>query len=213
MIASSCTRDVKLSLVPRRSQVNSVKTVKGFWNTKFYEAFVAKRPSYSPPPVLLFRRFSLSNFSWRRADREERERERERCSAEALLAIGQGASTPRARDPRGTGRGLAVAWAAASSPVSLRPGSDFAGSGQEIPRLVRGRIGSGGGDMGVGAEPKEDAAAAGSAAAAEEGAGGKEEKAAAVSCSICLDAVLAAAGERSTARLQCGHEFHLGECP
>jgi len=34
-----------------------------------------------------------------------------------------------------------------------------------------------------------------------------------VSCSICLDAVLAAAGERSTARLQCGHEFHLGECP
>ena len=67
--------------------------------------------------------------------------------------------------------------------------------------------------MGVGAEPKEDAAAAGSAAAAEEGAGGKEEKAAAVSCSICLDAVLAVAGERSTARLQCGHEFHLGECP
>ncbi|CAN6340678.1 unnamed protein product [Urochloa humidicola] len=62
--------------------------------------------------------------------------------------------------------------------------------------------------MGVGAEPKEEAVAAG-AAAAEEGAGGKEEKAAAVSCSICLDAVLAAAGERSTARLQCGHEFHL----
>lgn len=48
-----------------------------------------------------------------------------------------------------------------------------------------------------------------------EGVGGKEEEkaaaaAAAVSCSICLDAVVAAGGERSTARLQCGHEFHLG---
>uniref|UniRef100_A0A0D9WCZ3 RING-type domain-containing protein n=1 Tax=Leersia perrieri TaxID=77586 RepID=A0A0D9WCZ3_9ORYZ len=46
----------------------------------------------------------------------------------------------------------------------------------------------------------------------EEGVGGKEEKAAAaaaVSCSICLDAVVAGGGERSTARLQCGHEFHL----
>jgi hypothetical protein len=55
--------------------------------------------------------------------------------------------------------------------------------------------------MGAGAEPVE----------AEEGAAGKEEKAA-VSCSICLDAVVdAAEGERSTARLQCGHEFHLGK--
>uniref|UniRef100_J3M432 RING-type domain-containing protein n=1 Tax=Oryza brachyantha TaxID=4533 RepID=J3M432_ORYBR len=41
-----------------------------------------------------------------------------------------------------------------------------------------------------------------------EGVGGKEEKAA-VSCSICLDAVVAGGGGRSTARLQCGHEFHL----
>jgi hypothetical protein len=55
--------------------------------------------------------------------------------------------------------------------------------------------------MGAGAEPVE----------AEEGAGGKEEKAA-VSCSICLDAVVdAAGGDRATARLQCGHEFHLGK--
>jgi hypothetical protein len=81
--------------------------------------------------------------------------------------------------------------------------------------LVRGRIGreEGKGEgMGVDAEPKEESAAAG-AAAAEEAAGGKEDKAAAVSCSICLDVVLAAGGERATARLQCGHEFHLGECP
>jgi hypothetical protein len=37
-----------------------------------------------------------------------------------------------------------------------------------------------------------------------------------VSCSICLDRVVAGGEERSTARLQCGHEFHLGErlrCP
>lgn len=31
----------------------------------------------------------------------------------------------------------------------------------------------------------------------------------AVSCSICLEAVKGG-GERSTAKLQCGHEFHLG---
>jgi hypothetical protein len=59
--------------------------------------------------------------------------------------------------------------------------------------------------MGVGAaEPKEQAATAA-------GAPAEEDKAAAVSCSICLDAVLAASGERSTARLHCGHEFHLGK--
>ena len=67
--------------------------------------------------------------------------------------------------------------------------------------------------MGVGAEPKEQAATAAGAPAEEDEAGGKEDKAAAVSCSICLDAVLAASGERSTARLHCGHEFHLGNCP
>jgi hypothetical protein len=69
--------------------------------------------------------------------------------------------------------------------------------------------------MGVGAaEPKEPAAATAAGAPAEEAAaGGKEDKAAAVSCSICLDAVLAGAGERSTARLHCGHEFHLGKLP
>ena len=33
-----------------------------------------------------------------------------------------------------------------------------------------------------------------------------------VSCSICLEKVVAGGSEeRSTARLQCGHEFHLGE--
>ncbi|KAK3140685.1 hypothetical protein QOZ80_5AG0404310 [Eleusine coracana subsp. coracana] len=58
--------------------------------------------------------------------------------------------------------------------------------------------------MGAGTEPKGVAAAG-----EDEDGGGKEEKAAAVSCSICLDAVVAAGGERSTARLQCGHEFHL----
>lgn len=61
--------------------------------------------------------------------------------------------------------------------------------------------------MGAGAEPREE-----EPVEAEEGAGGKEEKAA-VSCSICLDAVVAASAERSTARLQCGHEFHLGKVP
>ncbi|CAL4950144.1 unnamed protein product [Urochloa decumbens] len=38
---------------------------------------------------------------------------------------------------------------------------------------------------------------------------GEEKAAAAVSCSICLDAVVAGGEERSTAKLQCGHEFHL----
>ncbi|OEL33671.1 hypothetical protein BAE44_0005310 [Dichanthelium oligosanthes] len=41
------------------------------------------------------------------------------------------------------------------------------------------------------------------------GEGGEEKAAAVVSCSICLDTVVAGGGERSTARLQCGHEFHL----
>lgn len=43
-----------------------------------------------------------------------------------------------------------------------------------------------------------------------EGEGGEEKAAAVMSCSICLDTVVAGE-ERSTARLQCGHEFHLGE--
>lgn len=30
------------------------------------------------------------------------------------------------------------------------------------------------------------------------------------SCSICLDLVVADNGERSVAKLQCGHMFHLG---
>jgi hypothetical protein len=64
--------------------------------------------------------------------------------------------------------------------------------------------------MGAGTDPKGAAPATGEE---EDGGGGKEEKAAAaaVSCSICLEAVVAASGERSTARLQCGHEFHLGK--
>ncbi|KAL5220274.1 hypothetical protein ABZP36_024987 [Zizania latifolia] len=36
-----------------------------------------------------------------------------------------------------------------------------------------------------------------------------ENAEAAVACSICFDAVVAGGGDRSTARLQCGHEFHL----
>lgn len=32
---------------------------------------------------------------------------------------------------------------------------------------------------------------------------------AAISCSICLE-VVTDSGDRSTARLQCGHQFHLG---
>ena len=43
------------------------------------------------------------------------------------------------------------------------------------------------------------------------GEGGEEKAAAVVSCSICLDRVVVGGEERSTARLQCGHEFHLGE--
>jgi hypothetical protein len=65
--------------------------------------------------------------------------------------------------------------------------------------------------MGAGTDPN-GVAAAGAAGEEEEDAGGvNEEKAAAVSCSICLEAVVTAGGERSTARLQCGHEFHLGK--
>lgn len=44
-----------------------------------------------------------------------------------------------------------------------------------------------------------------------EGGCGEEKAAAVMSCSICLDTVVAGGEERSTARLQCGHEFHLGE--
>ncbi|KAL0387416.1 UNVERIFIED_CONTAM: E3 ubiquitin-protein ligase RFI2 [Sesamum radiatum] len=45
-----------------------------------------------------------------------------------------------------------------------------------------------------------------------DGGGGKgaEEAAAAVSCSICLE-VVTDNGDRSWAKLQCGHQFHLGE--
>lgn len=32
-------------------------------------------------------------------------------------------------------------------------------------------------------------------------------------CSICLDPVAGRAGGRSIAKLQCGHEFHLGQIP
>ncbi|KAJ1283806.1 hypothetical protein BS78_03G154900 [Paspalum vaginatum] len=41
------------------------------------------------------------------------------------------------------------------------------------------------------------------------GDGGEDKTAVAVSCSICLDMVVAGGEDRSTARLQCGHEFHL----
>lgn len=72
---------------------------------------------------------------------------------------------------------------------------------------------------GMGAEEEEETAVgAEGAGVGEEGEGGDgaaekgERPAAVVSCSICLDAVVAGSEERSTARLQCGHEFHLGEC-
>lgn len=39
---------------------------------------------------------------------------------------------------------------------------------------------------------------------------GKVATSTASSCSICLELVLNQ-GDRSTARLQCGHEFHLGD--
>lgn len=38
---------------------------------------------------------------------------------------------------------------------------------------------------------------------------GEKEGATAVACSICLETVTCD-GDRSTARLQCGHQFHLG---
>ncbi|XP_062198386.1 E3 ubiquitin-protein ligase IPI1-like isoform X2 [Phragmites australis] len=77
--------------------------------------------------------------------------------------------------------------------------------------------------MGVGAEEEVETAVVaegggGGEQEEQEGGGGDaedrkgegEEKAAAVmSCSICLDAVVAGGEDRSTARLQCGHEFHL----
>ncbi|EPS59281.1 hypothetical protein M569_15526 [Genlisea aurea] len=41
--------------------------------------------------------------------------------------------------------------------------------------------------------------------------GGCKATASPVSCSICLEAVVDV-GDRSWAKLQCGHRFHLGEC-
>jgi hypothetical protein len=105
----------------------------------------------------------------------------------------------------------ATAGAAAASPSSGRP---FRPPSRLVPAQIRrdpvekpGGWWRGGEGMGVGTDPNGVAAAG--AAGEEEGV--KEEKAAAVSCSICLEAVVAAGGERSTARLQCGHEFHLGK--
>lgn len=42
------------------------------------------------------------------------------------------------------------------------------------------------------------------------GNGGKKGFSCSVSCSICLE-VVADNGDRSWAKLQCGHQFHLGE--
>lgn len=42
-----------------------------------------------------------------------------------------------------------------------------------------------------------------------DGGGGKSLSSSNASCSICLEAV-SDNGERSWAKLQCGHEFHLG---
>ncbi|GJN15592.1 hypothetical protein PR202_gb02516 [Eleusine coracana subsp. coracana] len=39
------------------------------------------------------------------------------------------------------------------------------------------------------------------------------EASGAAACSICLDPVLGRGGGRSVAKLQCGHEFHLGQIP
>ncbi|QHO34428.1 uncharacterized protein DS421_9g266830 [Arachis hypogaea] len=43
-----------------------------------------------------------------------------------------------------------------------------------------------------------------------EGGGGGANSFDSVSCSICLDAVIDN-GDRSLAKLKCGHQFHLGE--
>ncbi|KAL6884694.1 hypothetical protein ACP4OV_010630 [Aristida adscensionis] len=66
--------------------------------------------------------------------------------------------------------------------------------------------GGGGGGGGSGGEVELEGEGA---EGAEEGEGDRTAEAAAVSCSICLDAVVAGGEGRSTARLQCGHEFHL----
>lgn len=42
------------------------------------------------------------------------------------------------------------------------------------------------------------------------GGGGGKSCGGSVSCSICLE-VVADNGDRSWAKLQCGHQFHLGE--
>ncbi|GJN36004.1 hypothetical protein PR202_gb24827 [Eleusine coracana subsp. coracana] len=139
---------------------------------------------------------STTQLRERREDSEEREGDwtaREHPETERSPRRG-----PRSRRSRSTSS-LAVVRAAVPSSVPPRPGSDLAGSGQETQWLVKGGDG-----MGAGTEPKGV-----TAVGEDEDGGGKEEKAAAVSCSICLDAVVAAGGERSTARLQCGHEFHL----
>ena len=51
------------------------------------------------------------------------------------------------------------------------------------------------------------------ASPAEAAGGGGGGGGGGAACSICLDPVLALGGGRSVAKLQCGHEFHLGLIP
>jgi hypothetical protein len=82
-----------------------------------------------------------------------------------------------------------------------------AGAGAQEDDEETAVVAEGGGDGGG----EEQVAEEGEGDEEQVGEGGQEKAAAVVSCSICLDTVVAGGAERSTARLQCGHEFHLGE--
>ncbi|TVU20948.1 hypothetical protein EJB05_30554, partial [Eragrostis curvula] len=68
----------------------------------------------------------------------------------------------------------------------------------EVTEVINEGVGDGGGPE---VEPEEG----------ESEDKGEEGEEAALQCSICLDEVLLGSGNRSTANLRCGHQFHLGE--
>uniref|UniRef100_A0A0D9V0Q0 RING-type domain-containing protein n=1 Tax=Leersia perrieri TaxID=77586 RepID=A0A0D9V0Q0_9ORYZ len=119
--------------------------------------------------------------------------------------------------------------APASDPHRRGGGAHFAGGRAAFSRPWEGSGRGGVGNAasaGMGAEEEEEPAVGREGGGGGGGDGGRDVEAEAeadggdvddgenaaspvVPCSICLDAVVAGGGERSTARLQCGHEFHL----
>ena len=67
-----------------------------------------------------------------------------------------------------------------------------------------------GGSMGLGSDEEVAVEESDSVGGGEGGGCGGKSYGGSVSCSICLE-VVADNGDRSWAKLQCGHQFHLGE--